>query len=107
MKKLYFPLLICNTIFFSIDVITIWFSFFWIFKVVFSIYDFIIARNDKFNTTSGDLIIMIMSFISLLPIFGFFANVTGLVFCILNLVRYHKWNKSKEINRTIVNNDVL
>jgi len=117
LKKLYFPFLICNTAFFSLGIIfspTLSFVSFFLSLILaltywpqlcFSICNFLAGKNDRFNTSSGDLIIMIMTLICWIPFIGFFAKITGLVFCILNLVRYHRWKKNRNINRNIVNND--
>lgn len=111
LRKTYFPFLIFNTSLFALSIIISLGTYFlfilvllelfvlpfiWIVQLVLSACNWRGGKNDVFKTSSRDLIILIMSFLSIVPAVGFFADITGLVFCILNLVRYHKWKQDKK-----------
>lgn len=116
LRKTYFSFLFFNTTLFSLGIIIsaaslviplLYFLVFssifgltFIIHLIFSICIFIGGKKDRFNTSSGDLIILIMTFIRPFLI-GFFASITGLIFCILNLVRYHRWKKDREAKKLI------
>ena len=92
-SKIYFPLLITNTVFFVADIITTILPVFLVFKISISIYNLIASKNEQFDTEDGDLVILIMSIIAISPWIGLLCNITGLVFCIINIVKYRKYQK--------------
>lgn len=104
MKKTYFPFLIGITILFSIEIIIyftiIGFFFaelvvvlFFLPKLALSVCNYIGGKNDRFNTKSNDRIILIMCFVSLIPLTKFITSAVGLFFCIKNISEYRKWKK--------------
>lgn len=105
-KRTYFAFLICNTVLFSIETIIyftiIGFFFaelvvvlFFLPKLAFSVCNYIGGKSNKFDTKTGDIVILIMCFVSLIPLVKFITSTVGLFFCIQNISRYNKWKKLK------------
>ncbi|MEM7595352.1 MAG: hypothetical protein AAF383_28290 [Cyanobacteria bacterium P01_A01_bin.83] len=105
LKTTYLAFLICNLVFFSIEIcgyfVILFFAellpvFLFFPKLALSVCNLIGGKNNRFNTSSGDTVILIMCFISLLPFVKFITSIVGLVFCIINLGKYNKWKKHRK-----------
>ncbi|MDB9497054.1 hypothetical protein PN441_01135 [Spirulina major CS-329] len=100
LEKTYFPFVIANIVIFSIAVIPIigvvyltWFLF--VPAIGFSICNYIVARDNRFNTNPWDLVILILSVVTLIPIIGWLTGASALAFSIITLVKYNKYKAKK------------
>ena len=105
LQKTYFPFLISNTILFSIAIIPILgiiylTLFLFIPAIGFSICNFIVAKDNRFNTQTLDLVTMILSIVAIIPALGWLAAAVALAFSITSSVRYRKWKKRQLRNET-------
>ena len=90
LEKCYSPFLIALISIFGLGTLTVGYSYYFgLFAVAigFSISNFIIARDNKFGTAPWDLIIMILAAVSLVPLVGWFTQMTALGFAIAALVK--------------------
>jgi len=90
LEKCYSPFLIALISIFGLGTLTVGYSYYFgLFAVAIgmSISNFIIARDNRFGTAPWDLVIMILAAVSLVPLLGWFTQMTALGFAIAALVK--------------------
>ena len=106
LTKLYKPFLISNIAIFALGSIPVlgviyltWLLF--IPAIGFSICNFIVAKDGRFNTNPWDKIIMILSVVALIPLIGWFCKMAALGFTIVALVKCLKSGKTQDFSEDL------
>ncbi len=101
LSRLYIPFQIVLIVLWSICLIPFvglvylgWFLF--VPAIAFAICNLLasLKLNNAPGVQSWDIVILVMTVVSLLPVFGWFSAAVGLAFSISALIRYRKWASS-------------
>ena len=87
LEKCYFPFLVTILIIFAIGVFSFGFSYYGVcfVAIAFAISNFLASKDGRLGTNSYDLVILVISVVSLIPILGWLTQIAGVVVCILAL----------------------